>query len=499
MSTRVSWRRAWCGSLGLLLLAGCNAQPVEEGTMAREIGGTVFENQLMPRGFYPYDAATLRQTVRGNLALAAPVTGGSVHALIFPHAGYAYCAAQMAASFKAVAGRTYKRVVTVAFTHRVALTGFSVLDADGYKTPLGVSPVDRAAVAQLNTLPGGGYRRELHDTENSTAVTVPWIQEVLGVNTPVVEIALGQPTDAQAAGLAAALAALAAEPTLFVFSTDMSHYHEGAVAEKMDGEVIALLEAGNYDELADRLATRQLECCGSGPLGIAFRLARQLRWPNPKILMYGHSGQITGDYNEVVGYMAGVWSTGASLPARCEPITRAGQQALLHLARRTVETFVRTGDTLRVPDELAVLTQKLGAFVTLKKHGQLRGCIGNIVGQEALPKTIINMAIAAAAHDPRFPAVAANELGDIELEISVLTPPSRCRNAQDIVVGRDGIILRLGRNSGVFLPQVPVEQGWDRAEYLREIGFKAGLNAEAWRDPRAELHTFTAQVFAENE
>ena len=485
--------------LAALLLAGCNAQPAEDGTMAREMAGTIFENQLMPRGFYPYDAAALRQTIRGNLALTAPVAGGTVHALIFPHAGYTYCAPQMAAAFKAAEGRSYKRVVTVAFTHRVALTGFSVLEADGYKTPLGVSPVDRSAAAQLNALPGGGYRRQLHDTENSTAVTVPWIQEVLGREVPVVEIALGQPSDSQAAGLAAALALLAGDNTLFVFSTDMSHYHEGALAEKMDGEVIALLEAGKYAELAEQLETRRLECCGSGPLGIAFRMAKQLGWPNPKILMYGHSGQITGDYSEVVGYMAGAWSTGAALPARCEPITHAGQQALLKLARQALETFVRSGDTLRVPEELAVLEQKLGAFVTLKKRGQLRGCIGNIIGQDALPKTIINMAIAAAAHDPRFPAVAASELGDIDLEISVLTPPSRCRNPQDIVVGRDGIILRLGRSSGVFLPQVPVEQGWDRAEYLAEIGHKAGLSAEAWRDPRAELYTFTAQVFGERE
>ncbi|HNW92335.1 MAG TPA: AmmeMemoRadiSam system protein B, partial [bacterium] len=448
--------------------------------------GTVFENQLMPRGFYPYDADALRALVRGNLALAAPVTGGTVHAIIAPHAGYTYCAPQLAAAFKVVAGRQYRRVVTVAFTHRVALTGFSVLDADGYKTPLGVSPVDRAVTARLNALPGGGYQRELHDTENSTAVMVPWIQETLGLTTPVVEIALGQPTDTQADGLAAALAALAGDSTLLVFSTDMSHYHEGAVAEKMDGDVIALLESARYAELAAQLATRQLECCGSGPLGIAFRLASQLRWPAPHILMYGHSGQITGDYAEVVGYMAGVWATGAVVPPRAEPMPAAAQQALLRLARQTVETFVRTGDTLRPPGELAVLTQKLGAFVTLKKHGQLRGCIGNIIGQESLPQTIINMAVAAVAHDPRFRPVGERELGDIAIEISVLIPSSRCRNPQEIVVGRDGIILRVGRSSGVFLPQVPVEQGWDRAEYLREIGLKAGLDTAAWQDPRAE-------------
>ncbi len=478
-----------------LLAAGCNASGVEEETMARQ---TVFENALMPRGFYPYAEQELRRLIRGHLRLAAPVTGGTVHALIFPHAGYTYCAPQMAAAMKAVAGRQYARVITVAFTHRVPCDGFSVLAADGYKTPLGTSPVDRVLTDRLNALPGGGYRAELHREENSTAVTVPWVQEVLGLQTPVVEIALGQPSDTVAAGLAAALAETADSTTLFIFSTDMSHYHEAAEAERMDGEVIALLEAGRYDELQRKLAARELECCGSAPLGIAMRLAQAQGWAPPRILMYGHSGQIAGDYGEVVGYMGGVFATGATLPERCEPITHEGQKTLLALARRTITTYLERGDTLRVPEDL-VLTQRMGAFVTLHKRGQLRGCIGNIVAQDILPKTIINMAIAAATQDPRFPPLTAVELAQCDLEISVLTPPSRCRDAQQIVIGRDGIILRVGRHSGVFLPQVPVEQGWDRDEYLAEIGLKAGLDTDAWRDPRAELYTFTAQVFGEKE
>lgn len=492
--------------LAALLAAGCQPNPAtiqEEDTMAKPtvVTGNIYDNPLMKQGWYPQSEGELRHVVAGSLRLAAPVTGGTVHALIAPHAGAGYCATQAAAAYKAVEGRRYDRVIIVAFSHRVAFPGYSVLVADGYRTPLGVSPIDAAAVAALKSAPGGSFIARAHDPENSAATQLPWLQGALGLSVKVVELLLGQPDEAGLDALAATLAPYAADgKTLFVFSTDMSHFHDGNAAERMDRETIRRLEAGEYAALEEKFESRELECCGAGPLAVAGRLARLANWPAPRILNYGHSGQVVGDYEKVVGYMGGVIADGASFPPPPRgPITAAGEQELLQLARRAVETFVRSGDTIEPPAEL-YLPHQLGAFVTLKAHGDLRGCIGNMAAPEELPRTIIKMAIAAAAHDPRFSPVAAAELGGLTYEISVLTPFARIRDPKkEVVVGRDGILLRLGGRSGVFLPQVPVEQGWDLAAYLENICRKAGLPASALADPRSEFSTFTAQVFGERD
>lgn len=488
----------------LWLATGCQLprETIQEGeTMAKPtaVTGNIYDNPLMKQGWYPRTEAELRHVVAGSLRLAAPVAGGTVHALIAPHAGAGYCATQAAAAYKAVEGRRYDRVIVVAFSHRVAFPGYSVLAADGYRTPLGVSPIDVAAVAALRQAPGGSFVARAHDPENSAATQVPWIQGALGLNVTVVELLLGQPDEAGLDALARTLDPYAADgKTLFVFSTDMSHFHDGNAAERMDRETIRRLEAGEYAALEEKFESRELECCGAGPLAVAGRLARLANWPAPRILAYGHSGQVVGDYERVVGYMGGVIADGAAFPPPPRgPITAAGGQELLQLARRAVETFVRSGDTIAPPADL-FLPHQLGAFVTLKEHGELRGCIGNMAAAEELPRTIIAMAIAAAAHDPRFAPVTAAELGALEYEISVLTPFARIHDPKtEVRVGRDGLLLRLGGRSGVFLPQVPVEQGWDLAAYLQNLCRKAGLPASALTDPRAEFSTFTAQVLGE--
>jgi len=145
------------------------------------------------------------------------------------------------------------------------------------------------------------------------------------------------------------------------------------------------------------------------------------------------------------------------------------------------------------PTEL--LKTELGAFVTLKRHGQLRGCIGNIIGQGPLFRTVWNMARAAAFEDPRFPQLSQAELADLEIEISILGPVVPCPDPELVEVGRHGLIMRQGHRQGLLLPQVPLEWGWDRAQFLAQTCRKAGLPALAWRDPSTEVYWFEAVVF----
>jgi AmmeMemoRadiSam system protein A len=184
------------------------------------------------------------------------------------------------------------------------------------------------------------------------------------------------------------------------------------------------------------------------------------------------------------------------------PLNDKQQRTLLELARAQVESYVRANHLLtiergdpRIDDTLAA---DGACFVTLKNRGALRGCIGTIVAHEPLYRSVLSNAVAACT-DPRFQRnpITPDELDRIDVEISVLGPLQRVANANEVVVGRDGIILSFGHARGVFLPQVPVEQGWDRQEYLRQIGRKAGLSLDAWKDPGAVLETFTAQVFGE--
>lgn len=142
-----------------------------------------------------------------------------------------------------------------------------------------------------------------------------------------------------------------------------------------------------------------------------------------------------------------------------------------------------------------LLRRELGAFVTLKRQGQLRGCIGNVIGQGPLYQTVWNMAQAAAFQDPRFRPLTREELADLEIEISVLGPVQPCPDPALVEVGRHGLIMRQGRNQGLLLPQVPLEWGWDRQQFLAQTCRKAGLPATAWKDPTTEIFWFEAVVF----
>ena len=185
----------------------------------------------------------------------------------------------------------------------------------------------------------------------------------------------------------------------------------------------------------------------------------------------------------------------------CAPLTRAERTALLHLARDTLDRYVRTG---RRPDPDAPaygvtprLQEKHGAFVTLKKDGKLRGCIGYIHPSDPLVNAVQENTVNACSRDTRFSPVEPDELEDIHVEISVLSVPVPVPSYGHIEIGRHGIVLKSGSRRAVFLPQVAVEQGWDLEETLRQLAQKAGLASGAWNASDTEYEVFTAEVIEE--
>ncbi len=182
-------------------------------------------------------------------------------------------------------------------------------------------------------------------------------------------------------------------------------------------------------------------------------------------------------------------------------ITDKQKDYLLNLARRSISYYLKTGEMISIePPEDKILKKELAVFVTLNKKGQLRGCIGQMVAQEALYKAVIDMSVSAATHDYRFPPVKPEELDDINIEISILTPLEPVSSWEDIVLGRDGVYIRKGYRSGVFLPQVADETGWTKEEFLSQLCYqKAGLPPDCYKDPDIEIHTFRVVKFHEKE
>ncbi|MFA5115454.1 MAG: AmmeMemoRadiSam system protein A [Candidatus Omnitrophota bacterium] len=176
------------------------------------------------------------------------------------------------------------------------------------------------------------------------------------------------------------------------------------------------------------------------------------------------------------------------------------RKRLLDIARASIKTYLETSERLEITGEDALLSQKRGAFVTLREAGELRGCIGNLASDEPLYLTVRGMAIEAAVADPRFPELRLEELPDIEIEISVLSPLERITDPLAIKMGTHGVLVRKGAASGVFLPQVATETGWSREEFLANLcAHKAGINPDAWKDKSTEIYVFTAEVFSDSD
>ncbi len=182
-------------------------------------------------------------------------------------------------------------------------------------------------------------------------------------------------------------------------------------------------------------------------------------------------------------------------------LSPAQKKQILETARKSIEHYSSGNGILPDPGcGEEALCEPRGAFVTLRKNGRLRGCIGRIFPDEKLYLAVRDMAVESAFRDPRFSPVTPEELKEIDIEISALTVPEKAGSAQEIELGRDGVIIRRGINQGVYLPQVASETGWDLEEFMGSLcSGKAGLERDAWKDPETEILTFRAEVFSEKE
>jgi AmmeMemoRadiSam system protein B/AmmeMemoRadiSam system protein A len=461
-------------------------------------------------GFYPASPDELRQTIDGFLSQAtvAPLQGELV-ALVAPHAGYIYSGKVAAHSYSLLKGRKYDRVVVIAPSHYESFSFSSVYNGDAYATPLGNVPVDKEFAAKLVKqssliqFSSRGHAPAQQQGEHALEVQLPFLQRTIG-DFKLVPIVMGEQTYEIERALGVALAKMTAgTSTLIVASSDLSHYHTYDDASKMDQKTLKAMERWDYLSLSENFERHIWEACGGGPIVSTMIAAERLGAKQARILKYANSGDSTGDRSRVVGYGAVAFikfEKSAAADEHSFSLDQKEKDALVALARKSVETAVKSTKLHEPPvPESSALQQERGAFVTLKEKGQLRGCIGLITPQKPLYLTVRDAAAYAALEDPRFPAVNASELPLLEYEVSVLTPFHRVYDVKEVRVGRDGLLMIQGRKQGILLPQVPVEQGWDRKTFLDEACLKAGLPEKAWQEEATDIFAFSAIVFQERK
>ncbi|MDP2652666.1 MAG: AmmeMemoRadiSam system protein B [Candidatus Omnitrophota bacterium] len=474
-------------------------------------GQTSIKEPNVSGQFYSADTKELSSHIEAFFQKASNSPSGKpVELLIAPHAGYVYSGPVAAYGFKAVSQKKYQTVVILAPSHFYQYDGVSVWPEGGFRTPLGMAEVDADFAKNLTAMDERfEFHAQVFEREHSLEVEIPFIQKTFP-DAKIVPVIMGQASYELCEKLAKSLQELIGERTdvLIVVSTDMSHYHDDAFARKMDAETLEVVkrrDAANFYKLC---STRQLEMCGFIPATTALIYARD-RGLAAEVLRYANSGDVTRDKSQVVGYSSVIFYKeapaanafdGGGKEQKPEPLTLEQKKRLMAIARGAIHAYVKDKEIFKVEEKDPRLSLPEGAFVTIEKDGRLRGCIGNIVTPNPLYRTVRDMAIAAAAEDPRFSPVAADELGSLEVEISVLSQPWAVHNVEEIVPGVHGVLLRRGSQGGIFLPQVATEWKWNREELLSNLcSHKAGLPADCWKDPQTRIEIFTADVFSEHD
>ncbi len=417
---------------------------------------------------------------------------GKIVALIAPHAGYGYSGLVAAHAYSLVQGKDYETVVIIGPSHRYGFKDCSIYLKGAYETPLGTVEVNEALASELSEATGFKYVPQAHQQEHSIEVQIPFIQKVLP-KTKIVPVLMGIQSRKTITTLANGLSEiLPGKNALVIASTDLSHFFPKQKANETDSSTIKLIQSFETDSLLEKLDRRENIMCGGGPVVSTLLYSQSQGEPGAEILRYADSSDVGGPQSEVVGYVAAVLylkgtESTSGLSARIK-------EELLQLAGSAINQFIKEKKLIDYKTKNPYLLTKKGAFVTLKKKGLLRGCIGFIEPVLPLYETVIRAAIYAACQDLRFPPVTADELKDLEIEISVLTTPKRIHDPLLIEVGKHGLIIAKGDHRGILLPQVPVENHWPRQEFLERACLKAGLPRDAWSSG-AEIYIFEATVF----
>ena len=477
--------------------------------------------------FYPKDPNVLRKTVQTYLDEAPDVKiDGEIFAVMAPHAGYVFSAHVAAPAYKLLKQIDFDTVVIIGHDFgRNAPNIVAVLDDhEFFETPLGKIAVDtELAQAMRKRLPSIIVHDGVHAKDHTVEIHLPFIQTIKP-DCKILPVMFGEVVPTFCRDFVDALQACMGNRKILIFaSSDMSHYPSSDDARETDAETMALIQNGNLAAMCARHDGDGINrpglvtpLCATGGVGVAMIWAERHGADTVTILKQANSGDVSNDRKQVVGYGSAAFSkSGHGTPFHVNlgvtekrayaqttdddfSVSKDVQDELLKLVRDRI-TAEANGRPWRYtpPDNLPELLKPAAVFVTLHKNGRLRGCIGTTAPRDPLWKIVEYMAYSAAFDYPRFSKVTADEVDALQIEISVLSPMKLAKSPDEIVPFKHGVMVRQGRNSGLFLPQV-----WDQLpDKKRFMGYlceeKAGIDYDAWKSPDTKIYLFTVFAFEE--
>ena len=464
--------------------------------------------------FYPGSSQSLSAMIEKALDQSVnKPPEGEVHGLWVPHAGYIFSGQIAANAYRTIQGLHFDAVMIIAPSHHLYFHGASIGDWQAYETPLGAVPVEtglvekiRQSVSQIQCLP------DAHRLEHAVEVQIPFIQTVLP-GTPIIPIVLGQNDFQTYQSMAQAIfQAVKGKKILFIASSDMSHFPDYETACRVDNEMIESVASFNplrveeTDEKIMKSGFPDLSCtlCGKQALTLVMMISKLAGADRALCMPYMNSGDVTGDHQRVVGYGAALFIESKASQKEGEmkvdeiPLNLHEKKQLIMIARESIKAALKGEKQPRVEIESEHLNLKRGAFVTLTNAGRLRGCIGRFDASLPLLEIVSQMAVAAATEDSRFAyhPVTLNEMSQIQIKISILSPLRKIESIDEIEVGKHGVWITYGGRGGTYLPEVATEQGWSREELLSHCcRDKAGLSPDAWK--QADIYIYSSQIIDE--
>ncbi len=454
--------------------------------------------------WYPADASELERLLDERFeqsSLRVPFVFPHGVGFVVPHAGPEYSGTVAAAVYRALSKAKPERVVLLAFPHRGGLKGVAAPEVGAIATPLGEVKIDPAF---------GGFPQAREDRlcDHSFEIQLPFLQRA-APHAEITPIYVGHMRESERNAAAEALATAWKPGVVFVASSDFTHYGrnfgftpfpaDAAAPDRireLDYECIEAAATQDPAVFLQALEETAATVCGSDPISLLLAVLRRLDLGlYQAVLDYQTSGEITGDFQHSVSYAALGF-----FPGHAFDLDRAGCEGLLDCAATTLTSLRQTGERRQFAIEGggAALEARRGVFVSLHRGDDLLGCVGSCAGQSTLANDVSDLALSAALDDARF-RPAATLKGPIDIEISVLTPFRRITRGEECLVGRHGLFLRLGGRAGLLLPQVASERGWTSEEFLQAVARKSSLGPRAWRDPKAKLYVFEAQVFSRTD
>jgi AmmeMemoRadiSam system protein B/AmmeMemoRadiSam system protein A len=487
-------------------------------TMETFSQNTTTDRQPFAAGrFYAADKETLGKDLNVLFETCTKSSpDGKVRAIISPHAGYIFSGKIAAAAFSSINNHSgYKNIFIIGSSHVAAFDGASVFNTGDYITPLGRAVVNReiaSALTDKNKV--FRFSTDSHIREHSIEVQIPFIQTYFKDNPKIVPIIIGTDNEETVKRIAQALKPWFTQENLFIISSDFSHYPAYKQAIETDkATALAIISGDNElflktlnDNSEKKISGLATSMCGWTSGLLLLYLSENNPHLKYKLIDYCNSGDSPyGNKDEVVGYNAiALFETGRKTEQDNEKqeeftITKQEKAELFGIARSAIkmqldEKKVYTVDVKKISSKLMI---PMGAFVTLKIDGALRGCIGRFISADPLYEVVKASAISSAFEDPRFSPLTKDEYRKTDIEITVLGPLKKISNINEIILGKHGIYIKKGTRAGTMLPQVAIENGWTVEEFLGYTSRdKAGIGWDGWKE--ADIYIYEGVVLEEN-